>query len=207
MEVSSHALALHRVDGTQFDAVVFTNLGQDHLDLHGSTEEYFRAKARLFDPAFSPLAVINVDDTYGRLLADTLQVNSGRGDDDIRVVPISADDLDDLVVDGSSHSYRWGAIDVTVPIGGHFNVANSHAALVTAVELGVEPHVAVAGLAATNPIPGRFEAVPAATSARAHRGRRLRPHPRRAGRSPPLGARDRRHRFSRGDRVRGRRRP
>ena len=164
MEVSSHALALHRVDGTQFDAVVFTNLGRDHLDLHGSTEEYFRAKARLFDPAFSPLAVINVDDTYGRLLADTLQVNSSRGDDDIRVVPISADDLDDLVVDGSSHSYRWGAIDVTVPIGGHFNVANSHAALVTAVELGVEPHVAVAGLAATNPIPGRFEAVPAATA-------------------------------------------
>jgi len=164
MEVSSHALALHRVDGTQFDAVVFTNLGRDHLDLHGSTEEYFRAKARLFDPAFSPLAVINVDDTYGRLLADTLQVNSSRGDDDIRVVPISADDLDDLVVDGSSHSYRWGAIDVTVPIGGHFNVANSHAALVTAVELGIEPHVAVAGLAATNPIPGRFEAVPAATA-------------------------------------------
>src|SRR6478735_4992269 len=143
MEVSSHALALHRVDGTQFDAVVFTNLGRDHLDLHGSTEEYFRAKARLFDPAFSPLAVINVDDTYGRLLADTLQVNSSRGDDDIRVVPISADDLDDLVVDGSSHSYRWGDLDVTVPIGGQ---------------------VAVAGLAATNPIPGRFEAVPAATA-------------------------------------------
>ena len=49
MEVSSHALALHRIDGTVFDAVVFTNLGRDHFDLHGSTEEYFRAKARLFD--------------------------------------------------------------------------------------------------------------------------------------------------------------
>ena len=55
LEVSSHALALHRVDGTEFDAVVFTNLGRDHLDLHGSTEEYFRAKARLFDSAFAPL--------------------------------------------------------------------------------------------------------------------------------------------------------
>ena len=63
MEVSSHALALHRVDGTVFDAVVFTNLGRDHFDLHGSTEEYFRAKARLFDPSFAPLAVVNVDDT------------------------------------------------------------------------------------------------------------------------------------------------
>ena len=51
LEVSSHALALHRVDGTEFDAVVFTNLGHDHLDLHGSQEEYFRAKARLFSPA------------------------------------------------------------------------------------------------------------------------------------------------------------
>ena len=49
MEVSSHALALHRVDGTRFDAAVFTNLGRDHLDFHGSIEEYFEAKARLFD--------------------------------------------------------------------------------------------------------------------------------------------------------------
>ncbi len=53
LEVSSHALAMHRVDGTEFDAVVFTNLGHDHLDLHGSQEEYFRAKARLFSPEFS----------------------------------------------------------------------------------------------------------------------------------------------------------
>ncbi len=165
MEVSSHALALHRVDGTRFDAVVFTNLGRDHLDLHGSTEEYFRAKARLFDPSFAPLAVINVDDTYGRLLADTLQVNGsdGRGNGEVRVVRISSDDLDDVVVDGASHSYRWGSVEVTVPIGGHFNVANSHAALVTAVELGVDPRVAVAGLAGVTPVPGRFEAVPAAT--------------------------------------------
>ena len=158
MEVSSHALALHRVDGTVFDAVVFTNLGRDHFDLHGSTEEYFRAKARLFDPSFAPLAVVNVDDTYGRLLADTLD-----GNDELRVVRISIDDLDAVVVNGTSHSYRWGSVDVTVPIGGHFNVANSHAALVTAVELGIDPQVAVAGLAGVTPIPGRFEAVQAAT--------------------------------------------
>ncbi len=158
MEVSSHALTLHRVDGTDFDAVVFTNLGRDHLDLHGSTEEYFRAKARLFQPSFAPLGIVNVDDTYGRLLADTLDDNDG-----IRVVRISNDDLDAVVVDGTSHSYRWGAIDVEVPIGGHFNVANSHAALVTAIELGVAPAVAVAGLSGAQPVPGRFEAVPAAT--------------------------------------------
>ncbi len=159
MEVSSHALALHRIDGTVFDAVVFTNLGRDHLDLHGSTEEYFRAKARLFDPSFAPLAVVNVDDTYGRLLADTLE-----GNDELRVVRISIDDLDAVVVNGTSHSYRWDGVDVTVPIGGHFNVANSHAALVTAVELGVDPLAAAAGLAGVTAIPGRFEAVPAATA-------------------------------------------
>ena len=50
MEVSSHALALHRVAGMRFDVAVFTNLGRDHLDLHGSIEAYFRAKARLFTP-------------------------------------------------------------------------------------------------------------------------------------------------------------
>ena len=76
---------------------------------------------------------------------------------------ISIDDLDAVVVNGTSHSYRWRGLDVTVPIGGHFNVPNSYAALVTAVELGVDPHVAVAGLAAVTPIPGRFEAVQAAT--------------------------------------------
>ena len=53
MEVSSHALALHRVDGTRFDAAVFTNLGRDHLDLHGTIEAYFRAKAALFTPELS----------------------------------------------------------------------------------------------------------------------------------------------------------
>src|SRR5215207_826549 len=62
MEVSSHALALHRVNGMRFEATVFTNLGRDHLDLHGSVEAYFRAKAQLFQPALSEVGVTNVDD-------------------------------------------------------------------------------------------------------------------------------------------------
>ena len=61
MEVSSHALELHRVDGTRFDVVGFTNFGHDHLDLHGSPEAYFRAKSALFTQSFSSRAVINVD--------------------------------------------------------------------------------------------------------------------------------------------------
>jgi UDP-N-acetylmuramoyl-L-alanyl-D-glutamate--2,6-diaminopimelate ligase len=70
MEVSSHGLALRRVDGTRFRVVMFTNLTQDHLDFHGDMDSYFAAKARLFTPAFADIAVINVDDPHGRRLAD-----------------------------------------------------------------------------------------------------------------------------------------
>ena len=153
LEVSSHALALHRADGTEFDAVVFTNLGHDHLDLHGSQEEYFRAKARLFDPAFSPLGVINVDDPHGRLLADSVAA------DDFRIVTVSQEQLTDVEVTASAHRYRWRSIDVDVPIGGRFNVANSLIALTTAVELGIEPEIAAAGLRSLTAVPGRFEVV------------------------------------------------
>jgi UDP-N-acetylmuramoyl-L-alanyl-D-glutamate--2,6-diaminopimelate ligase len=157
LEVSSHALALHRVDGTRFAAVVFTNLGHDHLDLHGSQEEYFRAKARLFSPDFAPVGIVNIDDPYGRLLADASESDSpGR---EFRVVPISMGQVSDVVVDATSHRYRWRGLDVIVPIGGHFNVANSLAALTTAVELGVDPVVAVDALAGVAPVPGRFQLV------------------------------------------------
>ncbi len=153
LEVSSHALALHRVDGTEFDAVVFTNLGHDHLDLHGSQEEYFRAKARLFSPSFSRLGVINVDDPHGRLLADTVE------DPEFRVVAVSTDDLGEVYVDAASHRYRWNGLEVEVPIGGRFNVSNSLIALTTAVELGVEPAIAAAALRSVAVVPGRFQLV------------------------------------------------
>ena len=69
MEVSSHALDQHRVDGTRFAVAVFTNLSQDHLDYHGTMEAYFDAKARLFEPGRADRAVVNLDDPHGRLLA------------------------------------------------------------------------------------------------------------------------------------------
>ncbi len=74
MEVSSHALALHRVDGMRFAVAVFTNLGRDHLDFHGTIERYFAAKARLFAPELSRAAVVAVDEPYGRLLADAVEI-------------------------------------------------------------------------------------------------------------------------------------
>jgi len=158
LEVSSHALALHRVDGTAFDAVVFTNLGRDHLDLHGSPEAYFRAKALLFSTAFSPLAVVNVDDPHGRLLADSLAQSA----DAPAVVELTRADLGEVAVSPTGHSYRWRGQRVEVPIGGDFNVANSHAALVVATELGVPLDTAIEGLRTMPPVPGRFERVEAA---------------------------------------------
>ena len=150
LEVSSHALALHRVRGTRFDAVVFTNLGHDHLDLHGSPEEYFRAKASLFDAEYAPVGVVNVDDIHGRLIADAAP---------IRIVPYSLDDADGLEVTPTAHRFVWRGEDVVVPLGGRFNVWNSLAALTTAAELGIAPDVAAAALATIAQVPGRFEIV------------------------------------------------
>ena len=95
MEVSSHALALHRVDGTRFAAAVFTNLGTDHLDLHGTAEEYFRAKASLFTPGLAAVGVTNVDDAHGRLLLDAAP---------IEMVPYSLADAADLDVTADHHA-------------------------------------------------------------------------------------------------------
>ncbi len=154
LEVSSHALALHRVDGTEFDVVVFTNLGHDHLDLHGTPEDYFRAKAALFVPRFAPVGVINVDDTHGRLLAD-----ASAAPGEFRVVPYSTADLTDVAVAATRIEFRWRGHHFDVNAGGSFNVSNALAAIVTAAELGIEPDVAGVGLRALPAIPGRFETV------------------------------------------------
>ncbi len=150
MEVSSHALALHRVDGMRFGAAVFTNLGRDHLDLHTSMEDYFRAKARLFTPEMTELGVVNVDDAHGQLLLDV---------GGVPMHTFSRVDAIDVEVRPDRHRYRWRGHDVTVPLGGDVNVANSLAALTTCAALDVDLSAAVAGLAAARPVPGRFEPV------------------------------------------------
>lgn len=166
MEVSSHALELHRIDGTRFDVVGFTNFGHDHLDLHGSPEAYFRAKAALFNRSFASRAVINVDDTHGRLLADGV-------DRDIDVRRISATDLTGVEVGPSSHRYTWNGRIVDVPLGGDFNVSNSQMAIElvarlaeaddttidTAIDVTIDMDAAIAALTTLGPVPGRFEIV------------------------------------------------
>jgi UDP-N-acetylmuramoyl-L-alanyl-D-glutamate--2,6-diaminopimelate ligase len=150
MEVSSHALALHRVDGTRFALSVFTNLGRDHLDLHGTVERYFAAKASLFTPGLSDQGVANVDDPHGQLLLDAAS---------IPMTGFSGRELSDLAVTPTSHAYEWRGQRVEVNIGGAFNAMNSLAAATAAVALGLEPHVVAAGLSAAPPVPGRFEPV------------------------------------------------
>ncbi len=150
IEVSSHALALQRVVGCHFDIAVFTNLGRDHLDLHGTQERYFAAKAMLFRPDLSDEAVVNIDDPHGRLLMDVGSVpTTGYGIGDVENVTVSA----------TSHSYRWRGRAIEVPIGGAFNVMNSLAAATACHRLGIDPATIEIGLRTAAAVPGRFEAV------------------------------------------------
>lgn len=150
MEVSSHALALHRIDGTRVRVAVFTNLSQDHLDLHGTMERYFAAKARLFEPELSDEGVVCVDGPYGQLLADAVT---------IPVTRFSTDDATDVELAPTHLSFRWEGRRVALAMGGRFNVTNALAAAVTARRLGIDADVIADALSAASPVPGRFEPV------------------------------------------------
>lgn len=150
MEVSSHALELHRVDSTRFAVAAFTNLSRDHLDFHGTMEAYFEAKARLFTPAFAARAVVNLDDPSGRLLRDAATIPT---------TGYSIDDASELEVGRAGSTFVWRGQSVQLPLGGRFNVANALAAAETAVALGVDAAVAARGLGRAVVIPGRFELV------------------------------------------------
>jgi UDP-N-acetylmuramoyl-L-alanyl-D-glutamate--2,6-diaminopimelate ligase len=150
MEVSSHALAQHRVDGVQFAVGVFTNLSQDHLDYHLTMEEYFEAKARLFEPGRSGIAVVNADDRWGRRLLDRL---------DVPAAPYALADARDLELGNDGATFTWHGAPVRLRLRGRFNVMNALAAATAARELGVPEADVAAGLGAVERVPGRFEVV------------------------------------------------
>lgn len=177
MEVSSHAVVQHRVDGIVFDVAGFTNLSQDHLDFHGTLEEYFQAKAELFTPGRARSGVVIVDETWGRQLAAsapipvvTLRTSSAP---DAPNTPDAGDTTADwTVVDvepgpaGSAFTLRHRdgrALSTSVTLPGDFNVANAALALVMVIESGVDVAVltaaldAIGGVAAA--VPGRMEPV------------------------------------------------
>lgn len=149
MEVTSHGLARHRVDGIVFEVAVFTNLTQDHLDYHGDMESYFAAKALLFDPERSRRAVVNADDRYGRRLL------ARRGD----ARPFSLADASELSLGPDSSSFRLRGTPVRLPLPGRFNVVNALAAAAAAEELGVPVETVAEGLARARVVPGRLERI------------------------------------------------
>jgi UDP-N-acetylmuramoyl-L-alanyl-D-glutamate--2,6-diaminopimelate ligase len=161
MEVSSHGLALGRVDGTTFAAAVFTNLSQDHLDFHKDMESYFKAKASLFTPARAKVAIVNVDDPYGQRLMERtslpLVTTSAEG---ARLADWQAHDV---ALSGEGVSFRVVApgllTRVHVRLPALYNVANALGALAALVSVGVEPHAAVHGVESLQGVPGRLERV------------------------------------------------
>jgi len=175
MEVSSHALALHRVGGVRFDVAAFLNLADDHLDLHGDLASYYAAKASLFTPAMAAAGVVVVDGPWGRRLVTetTVPVTTLSWDRDgdpssagpVPVDPTPADvTLTDVGVDdhGSSHGVvRWSdrtAIPVTLRMPGRHNLGNAAVALALLRAVGVDPETAAAGFADVT-VPGRVERV------------------------------------------------
>lgn len=162
MEVSSHALALHRVDAITFDVAGFTNLGHDHLDFHHDLESYFQAKASLFRDGHSRRAVINTDDRWGRRLADELraegrcQVVSAGHEADYRIVAQRP------LADGSRRARLAtpsGEIEFTLGLVGDFNLSNALMAAAMLDQAGIPLDAALAGFA-TAFIPGRMQRVP-----------------------------------------------
>jgi UDP-N-acetylmuramoyl-L-alanyl-D-glutamate--2,6-diaminopimelate ligase len=172
MEVSSHALVLHRAHSIHFAAKVFTNLSQDHLDFHADMEDYFEAKRLLFSgEGGAPLieleggiSVINIDDPYGQRLAGELECGSGGtcvtysaagGDADLSARGVTFDR-------GGSRFLCLtpeGEVEVATPLPGDFNVANAIAALATAHALGLDLRESARALAAAGQVPGRFERI------------------------------------------------
>ena len=159
MEVSSHALSLHRVDGMRFAAAVFTNLTRDHLDFHADMEAYFQAKRRLFEmlPRDAP-GLLNLDDPRGGLLADAggrpVTYAIGRAAD-ITPGPLS------FSLEGLSFDVRTprGTLHVRSKLVGRPNVYNILAAVSAATALGVPFDAIERGLQALEGVPGRFEVV------------------------------------------------
>jgi UDP-N-acetylmuramoyl-L-alanyl-D-glutamate--2,6-diaminopimelate ligase len=165
MEVSSHALDLHRVDGVDFDVAIFTNLSQDHLDYHRSMEKYFEAKARLFSVLGTMQkagrAVVNSEDAFGRKLIVRLG-----GEDAVISYGVSsgaqicAQDVR-VSAEGTYFVARTphGDIPVSLPLIGRHNVSNALAAVGAGLVLGIDLATIERALTQLRPVPGRLELI------------------------------------------------
>jgi UDP-N-acetylmuramoyl-L-alanyl-D-glutamate--2,6-diaminopimelate ligase len=159
LEASSHASQLHRLDRVRFDALVFTNLSQDHLDFHGDMETYFQAKRRLFVSAAPPPAAVNVADPHGRRLAAELE---GAHRAPFVTFGLAADaeiKPERLEVTTAGIRMRAGGIELESRLRGRFNAENILGVVAAATLLDIDEDDVAAGVAAVDGVPGRFEAV------------------------------------------------
>ena len=159
VEASSHGSVLHRLDRVRFDALVFTNLSQDHLDLHGTMENYYQAKRRLFTGAQPPPAAVNVGDEHGRRLALEL-VESRRAP----LVTFGMTDAAEVRPEGLEMGPRGSrfvaaGVEIETPLRGRFNVENILGVIAVGILLDVDEQDVADGVRALSGIPGRFEAV------------------------------------------------
>ena len=162
MEVSSHALSQHRVDGAHFSVAGFTNLSQDHLDFHNTMEEYFQAKAQLFTRSFSDRAVIVVEDDWGERMVAAAQVpvrTLGRDERSqwrIEHTPGRSDFVLHLGQPGPDTT----AIGLRSPLPGDFNVTNTALAAAMLIESGISPaEIDAIGSTFVATVPGRMEII------------------------------------------------
>jgi UDP-N-acetylmuramoyl-L-alanyl-D-glutamate--2,6-diaminopimelate ligase len=158
VEVSSHAIDLHRVDGVHFAVAAFTNLTQDHLDYHGTLEEYFAVKRRLFSELDVVERVINIDGEYGRLLASETgtALTVGRSADaQIR----AEDERLDAILSCFTLVTPTDRIRVALPLAGAYNVSNALVAAGCALALGVDLRTIAEGLNHAPQVPGRLERI------------------------------------------------
>lgn len=165
MEVSSHGIDQRRVLGMEFAAAVFTNLTQDHLDYHGTLENYFLAKTRLFTGEVGrvpPVCAINCDDAHGRRLIDMIPPDASRviGYGESAQARVRAEDVQ-LGFKETTFTLIWpeGRARVRSPLLGRYNVSNVLAAVATAYGLGRNPHAFLARLAVFPGVPGRMERI------------------------------------------------
>jgi UDP-N-acetylmuramoyl-L-alanyl-D-glutamate--2,6-diaminopimelate ligase len=155
MEVSSHALVQARVDGIHFDVAVFTNLSHDHLDYHGTMEEYFEAKAKLFTSNHALRGVVNADDPWGRRLLEDARIPT---------VAVRHADAKDMVLWPGHTEFTWRGHRVTTPLTGGVNVDNVLLAAETALvaDPDLDPGEVAAAMAHLHPVPGRLQVIAAA---------------------------------------------
>lgn len=171
MEVSSHSLALHRVDGARFEVGAFINLGRDHLDFHHTMEAYFEAKARLFEPGRCRSAVVNIDDEHGRILAARIRdtgaarlVTTGRDPRaDYRILdhrPLAARAGEPGPAPAASvlAATPAGRVGFDLLLPGEYNAANAVMALAILMTLGLPAEEVVPGLWRAT-VPGRMQLV------------------------------------------------